>query len=354
MIKSFKAQNFRCFRGIELPDLRRINIVVGRNATGKTALLEVLRLGLGGTPSVLWSLNQYRAFYPFVAAPLSREQFEAQWNPYFFNFDPSHEISTECYNYEGQRAALRIFYDPEKPVTQVPQQQPIASPVGTIIPLAFDRTDFGGIESRLYASIGPQGQFPALDQGAELGVASEFFASTWFYNAQQNATWFSQLSVQNREKEVVAAVRKEWPFVEDLTVLSPHQVGAVYATISHLREKLPLSLVSAGINKFFTVLASIVARGHGAILVDEIDNGLYYEGLESMWENIYRLTKEHDTQLFATTHSLECVRALLPVMKGHEDDFTLLRAEKNNGVSGVTPVKGRYLEAALEQNFEVR
>jgi len=55
MITNFRANNFRCFHDIVLQDLRRVNIVVGENASGKTALLEILRLGLGGTPQVLSS-----------------------------------------------------------------------------------------------------------------------------------------------------------------------------------------------------------------------------------------------------------------------------------------------------------
>src|ERR1700735_101538 len=84
MIDSFRIKHFRCFQTLDLTALRRINVIVGRNAAGKTALLEGIRLGLGATPNLLWSLNQQRGLVVFFQPNQSREQFEAQWNGYFY------------------------------------------------------------------------------------------------------------------------------------------------------------------------------------------------------------------------------------------------------------------------------
>ena len=40
MIKTFTMKRFRGFKDLKIDDLRRINVIVGPNATGKTALLE--------------------------------------------------------------------------------------------------------------------------------------------------------------------------------------------------------------------------------------------------------------------------------------------------------------------------
>jgi hypothetical protein len=60
-------------------------------------------------------------------------------------------------------------------------------------------------------------------------------------------------------------------------------------------------------------------------------------------------------QLFISTHSKECMDAMLPVVKGNEADFCLLRASRTEAVGcTVTSLPGSYLESALEQEFEVR
>jgi predicted ATPase len=329
MIKSLKARHFRCFEEISIPDLRRINVLVGKNATGKSALLEVVRLALGATPGVLWAMNQIRGFIPAITQPPSREQFEAIWSPYFFDFNSNNPIYTECRDNIGRE-------------------------ISTIVPLAFERADFFARSSTLYASVNAQGGY-IFDPGPELGVVTEFFPSFFSNPQQQAAQWFSQLSVQKREKGIVDAVREEFePALENLMVLAPGPAPAIFASVRYLKEKLPLSLMSAGINKFVTLLAAILIRGKGVLLIDEVENGLYYKTLPSLWKYLLKFAVENDTQLFISTHSLECVRALIPAMSGMEEEFSLLRSERTNGSSTVAQIQGKFLEAAIEQGVEVR
>jgi hypothetical protein len=357
MIRSLIVINFRCYKHFELADLRRLNVVVGKNATGKTALLEAVRLALGATPGALWAMNQVRSVPMYLQTPMSREQWEAIWTPYFFNFNTSERISTECTDADGRQASLQIYFDSQKSVTSVPsapttQQQ--APPVATIIPLAFERTDFPGNHTKLYSSVQSNGAL-TLDPGPEFATVIDNVASALATNPQQSAQWFSQLRIQQRDKEIIDAVREEFnPLIESLDVLVPGQIPMIYASVKNLKEKIPLALVSAGINKFVAMLSTLLARKDTVVLIDEIENGLYYKTLASLWRTILKLAIQNNTQIFATTHSLECVRALLPTLEGHEDLVTLLRVERENGSSQITTVSGQFLEAAIEQGFEVR
>lgn len=60
MIQSFEAIRFRAFEHLAIGGLRPVNIIVGRSAAGKTALLEGIRLALGATPQVALGLNAMR------------------------------------------------------------------------------------------------------------------------------------------------------------------------------------------------------------------------------------------------------------------------------------------------------
>ena len=42
MYSSFRVQNFRGFKDLRLDDLARVNLIAGKNNTGKTALLEAI------------------------------------------------------------------------------------------------------------------------------------------------------------------------------------------------------------------------------------------------------------------------------------------------------------------------
>jgi hypothetical protein len=361
MIKSLRIENFRCFKDLDLSGLQRVNVVVGKNATGKTALLEAVRLALGGTPNVLWAMNQARGNFAGIPQPITREGFESLWSPYFFNFDASKAIFTDCCDSEGHHAKVRIFYDVERPVTAVPQQLPQQQPPPPILPssfippLAFERSSFSGVSSTLYATVQAQGALN-FDTGPELGPVTEFFpASAWNVNPLLPAQMFSQLSLQQRETAIVDAVREEFEeSLESLVILSPSGGPGIYAGLRYLKEKLPIGLLSAGISRFIAMLSAVLIRGKGVVLIDEIENGLSYRVFKPLWKYLLKFAIDNNTQIFASTHSLECVRALVPAMEGHESDFTLLRAERVNGSSGITLVPGNFLEAAIDQGVEVR
>ena len=42
MYKSFHVKNFRCFKDLQINDLGRVNLIAGKNNTGKTALMEAM------------------------------------------------------------------------------------------------------------------------------------------------------------------------------------------------------------------------------------------------------------------------------------------------------------------------
>src|SRR5437870_615922 len=84
MIEELNVENFRCFETLKLEKLRRINLIVGRNAVGKTALLEALRMGSGANPQIAVWLNQVRGIQPVFMPSMTREQFESLWNYFFF------------------------------------------------------------------------------------------------------------------------------------------------------------------------------------------------------------------------------------------------------------------------------
>jgi AAA15 family ATPase/GTPase len=99
---------------------------------------------------------------------------------------------------------------------------------------------------------------------------------------------------------------------------------------------------------------SIASASKGTLLIDQIEDGFYFKKMPSIWKIIHRLAIEKGTQIFATTHSQECLTALLPVLEEHEDDFALLRASRANGSSQIQVSEGRRFAAALSQEFEVR
>ena len=188
-----------------------------------------------------------------------------------------------------------------------------------------------------------------------MGIVSGLISSSYFGGPGENATWLSRLSIEKRSGEIIKAIRTHFPFISEITSETPIPgMGTLYADLKSLPRKIPLSLVSGGISRLFTMMLSIIQYEGGVVLIDEIENGIFHEQYPLIWKTLVDLAKHHDTQLFISTHSLECLRGLLPSIKDNEKEILLLRLERENGSSKITPIEGKFIEAAIEQGFDVR
>ena len=124
--------------------------------------------------------------------------------------------------------------------------------------------------------------------------------------------------------------------------------------VHHAKTKLPVALVSGGIGKLLAILLGMASHPKGAILIDELENGLYYKTMPDVWKALSAFSKRFSTQVFATTHSRECLQAALPALRSNEAAFRLLRVESRDGRHGVRLFSGDEFEAAVENENEVR
>jgi hypothetical protein len=359
MIESLQIENFRCFKTLELSGLRRVNVVVGQNASGKTAFLEALRIGLAGTPLILPWINNLRGLQMILPQNPTQEQFAALWVNLFYDFNDSEKILIETQDSQGSQShgtMLKIFYDPTKAITTQPSLIVVpgffTAPT-TITPLALDRTDISGKKSLLLATINPQGGLH-LETGPELKRSNAFFGNTMFGAAFENATWLSDLSIAKRSQDILEALQKHFPYVRNLSTEIILGANAVYADVPSLSRKINVVLVSAGMNRLLTFILAVVTFAKGVVLIDEIENGIFHDQLGRVWDTLVSLAIQHDTQLFISTHSDECLKAAVPVIKENPNDFCLLRTDKKNAQSDVQIFSGTKLEAALEKGGEVR
>ena len=88
--------------------------------------------------------------------------------------------------------------------------------------------------------------------------------------------------------------------------------------------------------------------------MDEIENSIYYKMYPALWEMLYKFATMSGTQLFLTTHSLECLKNSVPLIKLHEDDFNLIQVFQEQGVSGAKVIPGAEAADAIESDLEVR
>jgi AAA15 family ATPase/GTPase len=351
MITEFTIKNFRCFEEITLKDLRRINIIVGSNASGKTALLEAIRLAAGGIPQTMISLNQARGIPFAMPQNPSLEAFESVWSNMFFNQDTDRTISFSCVDSLPVTRSLKVFFDKAKAFTSIS----IKSDTGpsNIVPLKFERV-IGGTKSIAYATVNSQG-LPYLQALPQLGPVMGFFAYSTRANQQETARSYSQLALRGKEKVLKETLQRVFPFIQDLTVLALIQgQEAIYVSLYDSPLKIPASVISAGVDKFLSLIIGISSHRQGVLLVDEIDNGFYFKTLPEIWSIMLKLTNESEGQIFASTHSWECLKAAIPTIRDDANAFTLIRTSRNVPECTAEVFRGEDVLSAIESDIEVR
>ena len=69
-----------------------------------------------------------------------------------------------------------------------------------------------------------------------------------------------------------------------------------------------------------------------------------------MWSAIKEAADFYNVQIFATTHSYECLNALQKTI----DEFNVYRIEKHDGLTKIVHFDAEELEGMIEHGWEVR
>ena len=110
MIDTLSIDNYKCFQKVRLKDLRRFNIIVGRNAGGKTALLEALYLLASATTQNSLKLRAFRGMGAEIQVSNERAGFEALWRDLFFGFDQKSTIEIAATGSDKNTRSLSVAY----------------------------------------------------------------------------------------------------------------------------------------------------------------------------------------------------------------------------------------------------
>jgi AAA15 family ATPase/GTPase len=116
MAKSVGIKNFRGFHSAELSDCRRVNVIVGPNGSGKTALLEALFFVAASTGEVALRARQWRGFEATRAAGSPSHIDESLWADLFYNFDRNAKLSITLGGTREQERELKIKFLPQQNV----------------------------------------------------------------------------------------------------------------------------------------------------------------------------------------------------------------------------------------------
>jgi len=360
ILNSLEVRNFRAFRDLKIEHLGRVNLLVGKNNVGKTSLLEAIQLyaSRASTPTFIWEIMSARR-----------------------------EVKQPFVNVRDMLAALKyLFYGRNdiKPGLQPIQIGPINSPqemLSIAIDWSFTETRDGTLHTRLlepredYTSDSLAPRFtiqaagtalsypidPSLPQGILRLNSNEIpclLTPAHGLSEQRLIELWDGIALTKFEADVLAALRLLAPGLVDLTFVSTPLSGGERIPIVKIidsDEPLPLHSLGDGMLRALGISLALVNAKDGILLIDEFENGLYYTVQPELWQLIFQVARRLNVQVFATTHSWDCIEAFQKADKGgHQEDGLLIRLESKQGGIIPTLFDERQLGIATREQIEVR
>lgn len=364
MLSQLDITGFRAFKRLRLSNLARVNLLVGRNNSGKTSALEAVELLLGSQPEALFQSIARRD-----ERILSDE--ERRWPDPDAGFDALQLFFGRSLSVGAEAWILGDNRSVHLAITPRPKMSARVESAVDSEEVSRDFFRFNQSDLVLSVTSDPDPTSPfALDKHGQMpiprtkrrreatrsgGAEPVLFLGT--AGASSNTlTELWGLTVGNPEEAlVIEALQIVEPAVERVVhALTASKQFRFFLKLRGHAERVPLSTFGEGTLRLLTLAVHLSQARGGCLLVDEIDTGLHFTTLEQVWRLLLGAAAKLDLQVFATTHSYDCLAALAAVVEdgASTQDCAVFRIER--GAEEAVRFDPSELSIALEHRMELR
>jgi predicted ATP-dependent endonuclease of OLD family len=311
-----KIQNFRCFKELEVNGFKRVNLIGGKNNAGKTSLLEALLIYFYPIAESIRLLKENRKEY-FNAIRKARED---AWNSIFYGQNIEGNTSIEGYfkNIGNQTIKVstshsQVFADEDEIDDNLP------SPT-TILEIEQILNEEKSVKRRLIPTKNGLNVIKS-DHRSDYKLFLPFLPSSTMSNHNYGiniAKQYDKIHYNGKSEEVLKILKILDPSITGLVTYSFVE-PTLYIQSNNQPRGLPISLFGDAVYRVTAIILELLNQDHKVLFIDEIENGIHYTNQQSFWQGLFTLAEELDTLIFATTHSLEMIKAFAEAGKQFPD-----------------------------------
>lgn len=353
MFRKIHIENFRCFKRLDIEDLQNFNLIIGKNNSGKTALLEAIFAHSGAyNPEVALKLDAFRAVksHEFNA--------EAIWSNLFYELDISRSIKMQSFDKLDRRMYSEItvetasnYNDQKIQKSKSPQGSTAFSGASERLKFYFVNTN--GKKYSSYATLDDETiKFKRPD--TRLFKKSMFISTRSPLEGSSEAQRFGKLQVEGKDASIVESLKILEPRLKKIISVPVGNSSMLFADIGFSRA-IEINYLGEGIMRLLQIILAMAQAEKGIIMIDEIERGFHYSFYESTLKVIFDFAKQIKSQIFATTHSKEYLNAAYHYFNNlSKNDLSVIRLDKKKEEIKATSYDVKALNEVIEGNWEIR
>jgi len=385
MITSLGIKNYRNLINIELNSLGKINLITGKNNTGKSALLEAISIFTTKADlSWIFSLLQERGEYyrnnnSNNPVEMNLKTFSSLFSGRkisFFEENSAIQIGTLKEpllgsEFSSNKISLRIvkFIEEVLKQTELENEEQIIARRKKIIINENEENLFTevyiGIEikgSDFYSIIplDTDRVFRQYNYPQNKLTDNIQYIRTRNIESELNGRLWDKIALSHKEEFVIKALKIIEPNIERLTFINnyttPQSERIPVIKLKNENNIVPLKSMGDGINRILTIILALINSDNGYLLIDEFENGLHYSVQKKLWDIIFDLATELDIQIFATTHSQDCIDSFEHALNKRNDAMNCKLIRLDATEKGIKQVEynADELKIATNQDIETR
>ena len=365
MFIHLQLSGYRGFESYEFNDLTRVNLLVGKNNCGKTSVLEAINL--------LTENGSLRALARFAIQRRQRKLWFADRpnhdveildiSPIFFGYrmKPNTKFTVTSNRNVLSMETLPINKIENGQLYSDPEIQDVARNIGETTSIGLKITG-----SSLKHTIPI---FPITESGSLIysnglrqyiqwettECRSRFLSTTPMYPVDIRNIW-DKVVRERREANLIEALRSLEPDIESIHLLpGTWSMENVLVDVQGGGPRIGIGSFGEGMRRLLDLSLALIDSADGVLLIDEIDTGLHWTVMEALWRFVITAARQSNVQVFATTHSYDCLKGLASLMQndpGLAADVSLQKVER--ALSQAVALRGEQLPVAIEQDIEVR
>lgn len=370
-ITSLHIEGFRTLDRLNVETFGNVNLITGKNNAGKSSVLEAIRiLASAGSLRTFNEILTYRDELYFPAPDADGVVTSPQFAPVssLFSGFPEYPSLPSYFEIRAEGAFPLHVGSVRARLAWVARRED-ADRIG--VSYEEVENDFFG-EADLYPALAietparkrvvPIDRFQRRTFPLRPNDESQSFPCIYLdpfssrSTSQMGVLWDS-IALTEVEPEIVKALQIVAPDIQGVSVIgggdrSRGRTAIAKSTL--FTSPVPLRTFGDGVNRLFGVILSLCNARNGILLVDEIENGLHYSAQAEIWRTIFRLAYDLNVQVFATSHSWDCVRAFQVAASESPSRGVLVRLSRRGEYILPTTFSESELEIVTQDQIEVR